>query len=315
MAASLIVSHHTPDNRLKASKKKLRKRGRIVRDADGKPLYAQGDTARARLHNETFYGAIMRDDRVRYVLRVPLSSLKEADIAKIVDPAVRAAVEAAAELRGFKNLCTEPVYLNRAKGVEIKRVRIFQPNVTSPIHLKKHRDLSAAPYKQHFHVTNDSNFGLGMYEGTTSRGKKHRTFILINNLEAARRRKAGEEVIPQSDEHDYPLLYILKKGTMVLMYEKSPDELYEASTAEISRRLYKVTGMSADGTKVKIKVQFHQEARDSKDFKADNGAWKCEGPLRHAMVIGHTQFNALVEGYDFTLTTTCLLNKSQRPRD
>ena len=310
VADSLIVSHHTPDNRLKASKKKLRKRGRIVRGADGQPLYAQGDTARARLHNETFYGAIMRDDQVRYVLRVPLSSLKETDVAKIVDPAVRAAVEAAIELRGFKNLCGEPVYLNRAKGVEIKRVRIFQPSVTSPIHLKKHRDLSAAPYKQHFHVANDSNFAMGIYEGTDAKGKRARSFKLVNNLEAARKRKAHNEIMPLSDEHDYPLRYVLKKGTMVLMYEKSPQELYEATQTELSRRLYKVTGLSSmvvgNSSYGTISFLHHEEARPASDpaVKAKNGVWKINETLRPAIKMLHTQLNMLVEGFDFTLTTT-----------
>ncbi len=73
----------------KQSRRKLRVRGRIRRGTDGKPLYAQGDTARGVLHQQTFYGAIRREDEVKYVVRKSLDQLQESDVAKIVDDAVR----------------------------------------------------------------------------------------------------------------------------------------------------------------------------------------------------------------------------------
>ena len=41
------------------------------------------------LHQQTFYGAIRREDEVKYVVRKSLDQLQESDVAKIVDDAVR----------------------------------------------------------------------------------------------------------------------------------------------------------------------------------------------------------------------------------
>lgn len=45
----------------------------------------------------------------------------------------------------------------------------------------------------------------------------------------------------------------------------------------------------------------HEEARLSKEVKAKNGAFKQGENLRPAIVMLHTQFNALVQGYDFEI--------------
>ena len=94
------------------------------------------------------------------------------------------------------------------------------------------------------------------------------------------------------------------------MYEKSPQELYEATQTELSRRLYKVTGLSSmvvgNSSYGTISFLHHEEARPASDpaVKAKNGVWKINETLRPAIKMLHTQLNMLVEGFDFTLTTT-----------
>ncbi len=140
--------------------------------------------------------------------------------------------------------------MNEEKGVPIRKVRIYTPSVTQPIHLKRHRDLSDKEYKQEYHVANDGNYCMAIYEGTDRRGKTKRSFELVSNLEAARYfrrsadRAARPDLVPQSDADGYPLKCILRPGTMVLFYENSPAELYECTQQELTRRLYKVTGLS-----------------------------------------------------------------------
>ena len=56
----IMVSHYTPDNLHKKSKKKLRKRGEIQKNTKGEIIYQKGDTVRGSLHKETFYGAVKR---------------------------------------------------------------------------------------------------------------------------------------------------------------------------------------------------------------------------------------------------------------
>lgn len=304
----LLVSHNNIDRRLKPSRKKLRKRNRIQTDEKGNILYQQGDSARAQLHKETFYGAIKINDEIKYVVRKKLSDLAESDIEKIVDPVVRGIVKAEVELRGFKNLCSEPVYMNREKGIEIKSVRIFTPSIKNPIHLKPHRDVSDKPYKRDYYVTNDGNYCLGIYEGTDNKGKTRRSFILASNLEAVKKAKAGEDILPLSDSSGYPLKYTLKPGIMVLLYQDSPQEIYEASPVELTKRLYKVTGLSSMTTNGcdygVVTMRFHQEARPGTELTIKKGGWKNNEEIRPVIGMSHIQFNALVEGTDFILTPT-----------
>ena len=312
VANELLVSHHTPDNMPKQSKKALRVRGKIQRNAQGGIKYVQGHTARASLHQQTFYGAIKRDDEIKYVVRKSLDSLQQSDVAKIVDDAVRECVEAAIRREGFKEAMSKPICFNEAKGVYIKKVRIFTPSVTQPIKLKKHRDESRFEYKRSYHVANDGNYCMAIYEGTDAKGRTKRSFSLLNNLEAAKffnGKTSRYDLVPQSDKDGYPLKCILRTGTMVLFYEKSADELYDCTRAELSKRLYKVTGMSILTLQKKysygtITLKHHQEARPAGELKAKNGEWKIDEEYRSVIGLYHTQLNAMVEGYDFDLTVT-----------
>lgn len=313
IADELLVSHHTANNMSKATKKRVRVRGKIQYGVDGKPLYAQGDSARGSLHQETFYGAIKRDDEIKYVVRKKLDDLKTmADVDKIVDDAVRECVKAAIEREGFKEAMSKPICFNEEKGVYIKKVRIFAPSVTSPIHLKKHRDQSRFEHKRNYYVVNDSNHCMAIYEGVDAKGRIKRSFQIVNNLEAAQfyaGKSSRYDLVQQSDANDYPLKCILRIGTMVLFYENSPEELYECSKAELSNRLYKVTGMSTSVIQKKYKygmvtLKYHQEARPAGELTEKKGEWVQGENYRPVIVINHNQFNAFVEGYDFELTVT-----------
>ena len=310
VADELLISHHTANNLPKHSRKKLRVRGKIQYNEKGEIKYIQGDTARGVLHQQTFYGAIKRDEEVKYVIRKSLDALQPADVEKIVDDAVRECVKAAIAAEGFKEAMSKPILFNASKGVYIKKVRIYTPSITSPIHLKKHQMLSRFDHKQEYYVANEGNYCMAIYEGEV-RGKAKRTFELVNNLEAAlfyNSKSPNESLVPQIKD-GLPLKYILRTGTMVLFYETSPEEFYECTKADLVKRLYKVTRMSEQvvsgiyhyGT---FTLKHHQEARPAGDLKAKGGEYKIGESYRPVIGIKHTQFNAIVEGYDFELTVT-----------
>ena len=50
-----------------------------------------------------------------------------------------------------------------------------------------------------------------------------------------------------------------------------------------------------------INMRNHEEDRLSKEIKAKNGAYKQGEEFRPAIIMLHTQFNALVQGYDFEI--------------
>lgn len=317
VADELLISHHTADNMAKQTRKKMRMRGRVKLNDAGKPVYMQGDTARALLHKETFYGAIERDGEIRYVVRKVLGQLQPGDIDKIVDDTVRDHIREAIDEVGFKTAMNPEEYtiwMNREKGIPIRKVRIYTPNVTQPIALKKQRDLSPKEYKQDYHVANDGNYCMAIYEGQDKKGKTKRSFEIISNIEAAQYFKVSADrsdrpdLVPLADANGFPLKCILKTGTMVLFYENSPAELYDCSHKELTRRLYKVIGFStltvSSNSYGRFSLKHHQEARPAGELKAKSGAWKTDEEYRPVISILHTQLNAYVEGYDFELTVT-----------
>ena len=315
LTEGLLIHHYVPDNAGKASKKKLRVRGRIQRNAEGRALYATGDCARLSLHQQTFYGAIKQDDEIRYVVRKPLDSLEKKDIEKIVDPEVRQKVKEAVDTKGMKDAVADGIWMNEEKRIPIKKVRIYT-SIANPLRLKRQRDLSVHDYKRDYYVANDGNYCMGIYEGTDAKGKKKKTFKIVNNMDAAnyfKARQRGEDVelLPMSDGNDFPLKCVLKTGSVVLFYQDTPKELKECSKKELAKRLYRVVGMSEMKIKQKtgkidcygmLSLTFHQEARPSSDLKDKNGVWRIGEDVRPKIKLTHNQTNFLVEGIDFRLT-------------
>ena len=240
----ILAYHYTPDN--------MPKQGRRRILIDGKKVLSKGDAARGSLHNDTYYGAIENDGVVRYVKRINLTSMKESDVKNIVDDVVRGIIETAINEKGFKEAMSSTIWMNEEKQIPIKKVRCYTPSVTKPLNIRQQRDVSPKEYKQQYHVTNDSNYLLALYIGKDKRGKEKREFELINMLQTAQyfrtsndKVAVGNNIVPIKSEHDYPLAYSLKIGTMVLLYEKSPNEVWDASIVDNNKRLYKVVGLSA----------------------------------------------------------------------
>ncbi len=305
----ILVYHYTPDN--------MRKQGRRRIKMEGKKVLSQGDAARGSLHKDTYYGAIEREGDIRYVKRMALADLKDAkDVEKIVDETVKEIVKQAIKEKGFKAAIdpSNTIWINEEKHIPIRKVRCYQPSVTNPLNIRQQRDVSPKEYKRQFHVANDDNYLLAIYAGQDKKGKTKKTFELVNRLQAAQyfrtsndKEAAGYNLVPVKSQEDYPLAFTLKIGTMVLLYEKSPAEVWEATPEELNRRLYKVAGLSSmvigGNPYATILMRHHEEARQSKDIKAKNGAYKQGEDLRPAIRMYHTQLcgQALVQGYDFEI--------------
>lgn len=301
----IVVSHNTVDN--------IGKSGRHRILLKGKKVWANGDSARASLHNDTYYGAIERNGKVKYVVRKALdANFKDTDVDHIVDDKVKEIVKDAIRQNGsLKEAIANGIWMNRDKGIAILKVRCFAPKVTRPLDIRHHRDLSTKEYKQQYHVTNDTNYAMAIYVGYDKKGKEKKSFELINSLDACNYYKesndkeiVGYNLVPLS-KNDCALTYVLKKGSMVLLYENTPDEIRDCGVEELVKRLYKVTGLSSmvvSGREYGTIVLLHsQEARPSGELKAKNGAYKQNEDFRSSITLLHTQFKALVAGYDFLI--------------
>jgi len=96
---------------------------------------------------------------------------------------------------------------------------------------------------------------------------------------------------------------------MVLFYEKDAEELMACSHAELSKRLYKVTGMSSMTIQNKyhygtVSLKHHQEARPETELKESKGVWKNESEYRSKITLLHTQLTFAVEGKDFVISSS-----------
>ena len=308
----LLVAHYTEDRMNKQSKRNVRgSDGRILKNSCGENIQMKGDGARSSLHNDTYYGAIEVDGEVKYVVRKNLDTLGEKDVKNIVDEAVRQKVEEAVTEHGsLKKALEQTIWMNKEKQIPIRKVRIFAGSVTRPIHIRQQRDLSRHEYKQQYHVQNDRNYLMAIYIGYDKKGKEKREFEIVNNIDAAKFFKRSNDnadgLVPQKSlKNGYPLAYSLKIGTMVILYENSPEEVWDLDRLKLVRRLYKVTGLSsmivqgnAYGT---IALVYQQDARPSTEIKLKNGAFKSDEELRPGIKMLHTQIKALVQGVDFEL--------------
>lgn len=299
--AETLISYDFTDNAPKQVRRRIRFTGSHHIKGPKPSHISESDTARLRLHMDTNYGAIEHDGEVKYVVRNSIGSLKQKDIKDIVDSVVRQKVQEAYDAKGDVAF-SEPIWMNEAKGIQIKKVRCYAPNVTRPLNIRKHRDISRHEYKRTGHFINDGNYCIAIYEqvlpeGSTAKAK--RSFRIVNNLAAASHFKLGNrtnrtELYPSVDENGYRLKAVLHQGDSVLLYEKSPEEIYNASAAELCRRLYIITSMEADGRINFKQAQLSQSGRKKKED--DKLGFFCP-----YMRINAKSLNALIQNQDFTI--------------
>lgn len=234
----ILVSHYTPDNVKKQSKKIVRIRGKkqyvaetvkdvngkaiVQKDADDKiifrldnkgkriPRLQQGDTVRGSLHQDSIYAAIknpLNTEEIRYVIRKDLESVKVSDIENIVDEMVKAKVKEAITNKVLlissnaqqKNKLDGIVWMNEEKGIPINKVRLYANSVKNPLEIKTHSDLSKSRHEHKQKVYGQNDENYCMAIYELD-GK--RDFELINNFHLAKLIKQGQGNYPLSKEKE-----------------------------------------------------------------------------------------------------------------
>ncbi len=296
IAQEMLVVHSTPDNMPKHARK-------YVQTAKGRKL-AMGDSARGSLHNDTYYGAIERDGEIKYVVRKLLGSLKESDVENIVDDTGKEKGKQAIAEKGFKKAMEEEIFMNREKGIKIKKVRCFTPTVTNPLHIRTHRDESRKEYKRQFHVTLDGNYCMAIYEGEV-KGKMKRTYEIVNMIDAAAYYKKSADLTKQypiAPENKNGLKYrcSVRTGTQIILLQSDNEEINLEDKEDLARRFYFVAVMRSDG---RVVLRFNQDARDATTLKKErkSGAYKAGEENRSEIMLSLSDFHALVEGVDFRI--------------
>lgn len=234
----ILVSHYTPDNVKKQSKKIVRIRGKkqyvaeIIKDEKGKaivqkdandkiifklnkegkriPRLQQGDTIRGSLHQDSIYGAIkdpLNTEEIRYVIRKDLESIKASDVESIVDEMVKEKVKEAILNKVLlissnaqqKNKLDGTVWMNQEKGIPISKVRLYANSVKNPLHIKEHSLLSKSRHEHKQKVYGQNDENYCMAIYELE-GK--RDFELINNFNLAKLIKHSQGNYPLYKEKE-----------------------------------------------------------------------------------------------------------------
>ncbi len=200
----------------------------------------------------------------------------------------------------------------------IKKVRCKATTVTNPLKIKAHRDQSKKEHKQYSYFVNDGNYAMVVYEGLNKKGEIKRDFSIVNNLEAGKYFNMKESANPFPNQHPKSknyLKYILKTGSVVLFWKDSPAELKKTAKENVLL-LYKIVKMSKNG---QVTFKFHQEARNDESLKTDyenKYGEKAPKSLTNGvstvnfdfpapkLLLSPSNFNFLVEGYEFKISTT-----------
>jgi CRISPR-associated endonuclease Csn1 len=314
----IIISHYEPDKLLKSQKKKLRSRGRIIKNENAENIFQKGDSARGSLHLDTVYGAI--DDRksdhkgdsenIRFVIRRRIDELSPTNIQEIIDPIVKEKIENALEQEK-----SNTIWMNKEKSIPINKVRCYATHVLNPIKLKKHRDISVKEYKRYFYVMTDVNYLMIIFERSIH-GKLKKDFEIISNYQAIQLSKENSgsgywklfySIYPES----ISIKQVIRCGQMVILREKfeDPSELGRLTKYDISKRLFKIIGLTSYTINKKnrygvIYMKHHYEARQLSQLKVKSGAFCKNEDYIPYRKLQHNQFNAWIENKDFRITLT-----------
>lgn len=298
----ILVYHYTPDNMPKQGRRKILLDVEVDGIKKKKKVLCKGDAARGSLHSDTYYGAIENDGVVRYVKRINLASMKVTDVKNIVDDAVRGIVEAAIREKGFKEAMAGTIWMNEEKQIPIKKVRCYT-SIKNPISFdkKKQRDLSDKEYKRNYYVTTKGNYIVALYVGSTKTGKRKTFYEFVNMMEAAGYYKTsndksvvGHNIVPL-EKDDCQLAFILKKGTMIIFYKETKEEVWDYSQKETVRNLYYVSEIESDG---RVTFKYHQEARLDKELPRNASD---TSDIKPKIRVGLASAKILVQGYDFDI--------------
>jgi len=273
--------------------------------------------------------------KLNYVKRSDLSLVGDGDIKRIVDDRVRSIVEVArekekelikqikelekhlknaeeveeamikSEIEKIKSTIANDLYVLPNKNgapIPIKKVRMYQPTVTNPIHLKEHKDASRMEHKRNYHVMNDENYVMPIYH-LEENGKIKKAFSIFNLLDYSNLLKSiqtlGNDVILPLTKEGLDLKYSVGKGVKVIFFQNVVDELKEMDIQDLSERFYTV--IKFDG-RPRLTSRHHTCALPAKEidekFTIDFTA------VAEQLSLSLNNFNAAIEGEDFDLSLT-----------
>lgn len=325
---NILIHHIVKDQTLTPSRRRRRSGGNVI-----KGQWVQGDSIRASLHQDSYYGAIRKPDNTySMVIRKPISLLKEKDLESIIDPAIRKTIEEHCQEQKqagitFDKAIEMAIYMKDRNGNPIthdRNGRIISPirhvrckakagrgylSHNTTLKIKKQTYPSKHDHKNTYYVQNDSNYLCLLYEGTI-KGKTKREMRLINYFDIAQLKSHNLSNLLSEPEFNtlttakgeqLSLRAIIKKGTRLLFYENPQDEIDFSNKTELNKRLYVVNKFNIMNTTT-LYLSHHIEARKETDIPKEEQktAYSFSEPPAY-LTLKADKIQALIEGADFTI--------------
>lgn len=315
---NILVNHISKDQTLTPAKKL-----RHNRICKSKKQWMQGDSIRGSLHQDTFYGAIKSEKgEKRIVVRKPLKSLGEKDLPSIVDKKIRNSIETQIKTymdnegisfpKALEMGIEKGIYMIDKDGTTIthdknglpiqpiRHIRCYakagrgELGYDTVLKIKRQTYPSKQDYKNIYYVQNDENYLCLYYEGFIE-GPIQRAFRLVNYFEIAQLHPKNVTELASEPEFStfennamMPIKAIIKRGTRVLLYKITPDEVNDLDREELSKRLYVVYKFNVMRTP-NIYLKHHLETRKKTE---------CDTKESY-LSLKASNFKALIEHYNF----------------
>jgi CRISPR-associated endonuclease Csn1 len=218
-------------------------------------------------HDETNYGRPRLEGKKSYVhIRKPITALGEKDIASIVDPVVRRAVEEKSaffggDLRRCETANDWPsLPAANGRAIPIRKARIRKVLNVSPI-AKGNRERFVMP---------SSNHHIEIFAKLDDHGKEIAwDGIVISLLDAAERKRKGGPVVARTypeSEGEYVFKFSLMGGDTVELHRSCDHEAGKCSPG-----LYRLRSIEGVGSMFFVRVT---DARLIKDIAASKERWR-----------------------------------------
>ncbi len=303
-------------------------------DKHGHPIpkakyWITGDSLRGKLHQESFYGAIrmpkydkngttllrrkdgsiVTEDSNVYVIRRELSFKKNENDSgfKNWDELEKAIVDKNlfqtmknqfAENTSFKDAIEQGIKDSQENN--IRHIRCFT-SIKNPLEIKKQTYLSKYDYKQNYYAAMGDLAVMCIYTNNIIKKSICRIWSLFEISQNRKAKTADVEdiptIIPNKNNVPHYLSKQIRSGDMLLLYQNTPEELYEMDNAQLSQRLYVVTGFENPNY---VKLVKHISAKKDSDLGKGESIKSYENmPEKIRQTI--TGLNILIAGKDFAL--------------
>lgn len=151
----------------------------------------------------------------------------------------------------FSNLDENPIWLNKEKGIQLKRVKITGVKNAEALHVK--RDISGRPILDdegkeipNSFVSTGNNHHVAIYEDEDGNLSEE----VVSFFEAVQRLNGGEPVVRQANEFGHPLKFSMKQNEYFVFpsenFDINESDLKDTSNSDlISPNLFRVQKLAA----------------------------------------------------------------------